>query len=132
MEDLREAVRYAVEHVYDGRIVIELHDKGRLQGKVSDLSLSGLSFEMELKAGETPAGISDNEEFFITLHINEVSILAGVEKIWSIVKETGTVRNYRAGLKFKILADGDRLKLNSAIDRIRESLQSAARKRPGI
>lgn len=127
MEDLRKSVRYAVDKVYSGRVMVELHGKERLRGGVLELSASGLSFEIKLYKGSAPDGVVEGEEFFITLYINELNILAGVEKIWSIIKESGEERIYRAGLKFKMLADEDRLRLNSAIEQIRESIQAAVR-----
>ena len=127
MEDLRKSVRYAVDKVYDSRISIEISGSNSPEGRVIDLSASGLSFEVGIDSGTAPAGVIDTGDFFITLHVNGLDILAGVEKIWSITKMSDDVRVYRAGLRFRILADEDRLRLNRAIEQIREMLQSAAR-----
>lgn len=129
MEDLRKSARYAVDKAYSGRVQVELHGGGRLRGEVLDLSVTGLSFEIKIDTGSAPDGVAEGEEFYITLYINEINILAGVEKIWSIIKESGYGKIYRAGLRFKMLAAEDRLKLNSSIEHIRESIQTAARNR---
>ncbi|HOP63054.1 MAG TPA: PilZ domain-containing protein [Spirochaetota bacterium] len=127
MKDLRQAVRYAVENVYSGRVAVEFHGKEKESGRVLDLSGSGLSFETELGYRERPDGVSDGEDFFITLNIDGISILIGVEKIWNITDDSNRARKYKAGLKFKILADEDRLKLNSAVEKIRKNIQKTAR-----
>ena len=127
MEDLRKSVRYAVNRTYSGNVEIELRGVQKLRCGVIDLSSSGLSFEAKDYPGDIPDGIIDGEDFFITLYINEINLLAGVEKIWSVIKESDDGKMYSAGLKFKMLADEDRLKLNSSIERIRKSVQAAAR-----
>lgn len=124
MEDLRKSVRYAVNRTYSGNVEIELRGVQKLR---CGLSSSGLSFEAKDYPGDIPDGIIDGEDFFITLYINEINLLAGVEIIWSVIKESNDGKIYSAGLKFKMLADEDRLKLNSSIERIRESVQAAAR-----
>ncbi len=127
MEDLRKSVRYAIDEVYGSGISVELKGDADSRARVLDLSSTGLSIEMNINSATAPAGIDDGGNFFVTLHVNETDILAEVQKVWSLITMSGDLRIYRAGLKFVLISDDDRLKLNSAIGQIREQLQSAAR-----
>ena len=127
MEDLRKSVRYAIDEVYGSRVSVELTGSTDVRAKILDLSATGLSLEMNIFSATAPEGIADDENFFVTLHVDDLDILAEVQKMWSLTSMSGDVRIYRAGLKFVLLADEDRMKLNRAIGRIREQLQSATR-----
>lgn len=131
MEDLRQAARYIVEKVYNGRVSIEVHGSEKLRGSVVDLSISGLSFELDLDRGDSPEGVTDGD-FFISLYIDEFNLLLGVERIWSIIQNAGNRRIYKAGLRFKIVADEDRLMINRTIEQIRKNIQNAAANRQQV
>lgn len=97
---------------------VEIDAGIRARGRITDLSAGGLAFEVSGTAMEVRA-VEKVDNYFIELVIDNLKIVSGVQKAWSVIKTEGSSGILLSGVRFEIMSGEDRLKLYNVLEKIR-------------
>lgn len=117
---IKDAVKRSslLEEMY---LVISMN--AEVRGRVIDISLSGLGFEIDNPDALLVEEFEDRIALFIKIFFDSDSIFAETEKIWSICQEVEGRSIMRGGLHFSVISSEDRIKLHKLIEEIRKALE---------
>jgi c-di-GMP-binding flagellar brake protein YcgR len=94
-----------------------------VRGRVVDISLGGLGFEIDDPDVVLMDELEDLTALFVKIFFDAESIFAETYKIWSIHQEVSGRRIVKGGLQFSVISSEDRIKLTRIIEEIRKALE---------
>lgn len=109
---------------------VEIEGENRPRGVISELSTGGMSFWLDLKEPGDELD-TDRKHFFIRLNINGDTVMMEAELIWSITGGDEAGRVQSVGVRFALISNEDRLKLNEIIEKLRTYSVAGSRRSGG-
>ena len=104
------------------QICLEIGLSAVVRGRVVDISLGGLGFEIDDPDAVLMDELENTTSLFVKIFFDEESIFAKTDKVWSIYQEVSGRRTVKGGLQFSVLSSEDRIKLTGIIEEIRKAL----------
>ncbi len=101
-------------------VYIELEFLDNLKGKIADISLKGVGFEIEEISREQMDILSGNEEYYLKIYVEKEFFLVGVKNRWHSTNMNGGKPSFRGGVEIDIISPEDSVRLVNLIQRMRE------------
>jgi hypothetical protein len=101
------------------RVEFDLNGLGT--GRITDLSPSGIGFEIDSNGPEKNDELQALETFFIKIFFNSEFILAGARIAWLRTLRTDGSTVLKGGLEFDIMSAEDRIRLIDIIENVRKA-----------
>jgi len=124
----REDKRYSISDFISGvkgsnRVDCIFNLSEKIEGRAVDISLSGLGYEIRDINDDRLKELTKSTDMYIDLVFDSESILVGVKNVWNTVTKEQSVNVCRGGLRFEIIADDVRLRLNEHIRAMRDAAE---------
>lgn len=94
-----------------------------VRGRVVDISLGGLGFEIDDPDTALIEELEDLTSLFVKIFFDSESVFAETDKIWSIHHEVSGRSIVKGGVQFSVISSEDRIKLTRIIEEIRTALE---------